>query len=160
MLTLLFSTTGGPVARFIQLFTWSDFSHVDAVLPDGSLLGARAQGGVRIRTATYLGTAKTARFHVALSEAQTAAVWTFLRAQIGKPYDFTAILGLLARRDWQNEDKWFCSELIAAACAAAGSPLVRELQDRITPRDLLISPRILPDETDGAAVALKECADA
>jgi hypothetical protein len=33
---------------------------------------------------------------------------TFLRAQIGKPYDFEAIVGIVAQRDWQN-DKAGCA---------------------------------------------------
>ena len=159
-MTLLFSTTRGPVSGLIRFFTWSDFSHVDAVLPDGTLLGARA-GGVKIRPADYLGSAKTARFHVDLTPEQEAAAWAFLRNQIGKRYDFTAIIGFLFRRDWQRDGAWFCSELIAAACAlAAKFPLVRETKGRVTPRDLLISPWVLPDVTDDMAIALKEAVGA
>jgi hypothetical protein len=64
----------------------------------------------------------------------------FLRSQLGKPYDKTAILAFVAARDWQEKDSWFCSELQAAALVACGwfaSPLATEF-NHITPRDLLL----------------------
>lgn len=55
------------------------------------------------------------------------------RSQIGKPYDKTAILGFVANRDWQEDDSWFCSELIAWA-AVEYLPFTPELMHRITPQ--------------------------
>jgi hypothetical protein len=39
----------------------------------------------------------------------------FAMAQVGKPYDNTAIEAFVFGRDWRQDDAWFCSEL-AAAC--------------------------------------------
>lgn len=38
-----------------------------------------------------------------------ADLW--LQAQVGKPYDWTALAGIFFRRDWSEDDSWFCSEL-------------------------------------------------
>ena len=65
------------------------------------------------------------------------AVIAAAASQIGKPYDYTAILGLGLRRDWQEEDAWFCSELVAWAFQHAGDPLFRaDCLRRVTPQHL------------------------
>jgi hypothetical protein len=48
------------------------------------------------------------------------AILGFARTQIGKPYDWTAILALLMDRDWRDSGAWFCSELVVAALEAVG----------------------------------------
>jgi len=47
-----------------------------------------------------------------------------MESQVGKPYDFGAIFGILLDRDWRDTSKWFCSELVAWACEQAGTPLL------------------------------------
>ncbi len=66
----------------------------------------------------------------------------FAHAQVGKPYDYTAIAGFLARRDWREDDSWFCSELQAAAFEAGRRPLLNPTIsiNRISPGLLELSP--------------------
>jgi uncharacterized protein YycO len=63
--------------------------------------------------------------------------------QVGKPYDFSAITGIVLNRDWHNENKWFCSELLVVAFEKAGAPILSTRPSsafwRVTPRDLLLS---------------------
>lgn len=139
MITLQFSTQRNVFAGLVKWFTWSPYSHVDFVLPDGRLLGARFFGGVKIREPEQF--SKVERFTV---EAP-AEVLDLAGSQIGQPYDWTGILGILARSNWQDSRGWFCSELIAWAFHAAGHPLLRSHKmHRITPRDLLLSPLLKP----------------
>jgi len=117
-------------------------SHVEAVMPDGSLLGAHADGGVQARPAGYDQATLTHELYVDLpaTTPQDAAFHDFLRHQVGKPYDITAIAALVAERDWTETDSWFCSELQAAALRACGwfaSDLATRFA-KITPRDLLL----------------------
>lgn len=44
----------------------------------------------------------------------------FARAQVGKPYDYLAAFGVPWRTSWDDEGKWYCSELLEAALAAGG----------------------------------------
>lgn len=44
----------------------------------------------------------------------------FVRSQIGKPYDNKGALGISVERNWQDDDSWFCFELVAAALHYAG----------------------------------------
>ena len=140
MITLQFSAQKKPGSWLIQKATWSPFSHVDFVLNNGKLLGARGVGGVQIRQAQHFDT--VARFNIDAPET----VLDLAKSQIGKPYDWAAIMGMVARHDWQDKNAWFCSELIAWCFQQAGFPLLRSQQlQRITPRDLLLSPYLTPN---------------
>lgn len=63
----------------------------------------------------------------------------FALAQIGKPYDWTAIAGVLMRRDWHEEDSWYCSEL-GAATVESWIPVFAKF-NRVTPERLLLGMR-------------------
>lgn len=124
----------------------ADFSHVDTVLPDGKLLGARsdvvgaAPAGVQIRDPGYVGKCRTFRVSLPCSDEMSSAYHGFLWAQIGKPYDHTAIMAFVAGRNWQDPDAWFCSELKAGAMLSAGFfpyPLAAPA-NKISPPDLLL----------------------
>jgi uncharacterized protein YycO len=115
------------------------FSHVDVVLADGTLLGAREQGGVAIRPHDYFGSSATLRIDVPATDEEYSKFWDFVDQQIGKPYDTKAILAFVTGRDWRDPNAWFCSELVAAALEAAG--IVNTLAapaNKITPPDLVL----------------------
>jgi len=62
----------------------------------------------------------------------------FLLLQIGKDYDISALFGIFLHRDWQKDNKWFCSELLAKSIIESGSPFIpSKYLNRITPQDLL-----------------------
>lgn len=109
----------------ISWFSSGHFSHVDIVLPDGRLLGARSDNadgikGVAIRRADYEVWNKRVVFTLNVSQSQAALAYSFATAQIGKPYDHTAILAFMVDRDWRSPDSWFCSELVMATLENAG----------------------------------------
>jgi hypothetical protein len=135
MITLQFSTTSSWSSQLIRWATWSPYSHVDLVLPGGWLFGATAAQGVSIRPPVVERGLR--RFEV---DAPASVLEAGL-SQRGRPYDWRGIFGWGLRRNWQDQDAWFCSEFIAWCFEQAGCPLLRA-QDlwRITPRDLLLSP--------------------
>ena len=147
---LQFITSDSFVSRAIRAVTWSQFSHVDLVVPSAiyypsngampdMLLGAQADG-VKLRPRNYCKMTKCALVYANVTIEQSRTIYDFAMAQIGKPYDYTALMGNLLHRDWQEDDSWFCSELVAAAFAHAGVPLLRGNHSRITPGMLLQSP--------------------
>lgn len=149
MVALRFVSHPGPfdwACRLAQYWFWA--SHVDAVMPDGSYISARFDDGVQRRQADYDagGFSKQLVVPLSLSEAQESALIAFLIDQIGKPYDWTGIAGFYSTRDWQEDDSWFCSELIAAGLAASGVfPQQMAVKfSRITPRDLMLLTSVLP----------------
>lgn len=138
IIALRFITSDSFVSRAIRHITWSEFSHVDLVVREG-LLGAQADG-VKIRPDNYCKVTKVQVVTVDVPDMVAGKVLLFCKSQIGKPYDYTALLGNLVHRDWQEQDSWFCSELIAAAFEQAGLPLLSKQTNRITPGMLLASP--------------------
>lgn len=127
----------------IRWGTRSDWSHVDAVLPNGDLLGARIDGGVQIRKPGYANFKKTVQYSVKTPAADK--FYEILQTQVGKPYDWRAIAAFaFGNRDWREQDSWFCSELQIWAAEQAGffpQDLMIEV-NRLSPRDhlLLFSP--------------------
>jgi hypothetical protein len=130
--------------RIIKWGTMSDIDHVQFVLPDGHRLGASFGTGVAILPPPAPG--DVVRRYVLDAPA---TVLDFALAQIGKPYDLGAVLAIALRvtcdRNWRRPDKWFCSELVAAACEAGGRALL-DAHDLtvITPRDVALSPLLIP----------------
>jgi hypothetical protein len=138
---VLFTRRHHPGSLAIRAFTWSAWSHVDLLdtssgLPE--LIGAVAPAGVVVGPLAYRLQMASRAALVEFGVPSAAAVITAARSQVGKPYDWRGVAGLVTReRDWQGEEDWFCSELIAWALAQGGAPLFREdLVGRITPQHL------------------------
>ncbi len=145
MITLQFVTEANIGSWAIRLGTHSDFSHVDVVMSDGRLLGARsdtAMPGVAIRKPDYAVFTRVQRVLLPVSFAdawhEETPFYNFLRAQLGKPYDWKSIVGFVINRDWRETDSWFCSELVIAALETAGIVKVATTANRITPNDAFL----------------------
>lgn len=132
-----------------QVIEWYDhgrFAHVDVVLPSGKLLGARSEvigdvpAGVQVRPASYLSnTVSTLKVNLECTDEVSNRFYQFVSEQIGKPYDWEAIVGFVAGRQWMQPDSWFCSELVAAGLVQSG--FVHQLSapaNKIAPDDLLL----------------------
>lgn len=147
-IVIRFVTCSDPISAIIrrgELGFWA--SHVEALTPDGFLLGAHADGGVARRPRDYDVGQWTLELLVAVpaSADQQAAFWAFLAAQLGKPYDANAIKALaagelsgMATLADNAGAAWICSALIAGALKAAGLVLATPSTLRLTtPRDVL-----------------------
>jgi len=145
VITIRFVAENDLVSRGIRLAEYGFWAtHVETLMPDGTLLGAHASGGVQARPNDYNKGRFSRQLFVPIpaTPEQTDAFHTFLRAQIGKPYDFEAIVGIVAQRDWRDDKAWMCSELVAAGLCQDKvgifpSHLATEF-NHVTPRDLLL----------------------
>ncbi|MDE2104468.1 MAG: hypothetical protein KGL39_44950 [Patescibacteria group bacterium] len=140
MIALRFIDDANPFSEAIKLFERGWCAHVDAVMPGGSFLGARLDGGVASRPADYIVPTREQYVHLAATPQQESDFYAFLNSQLGKPYDTTAIAAFAVERDWRTPDSWFCSELQARALEICGffpKPLASPANE-ITPRDLLL----------------------
>lgn len=146
-ISLLFSTSGHPMSAVIRLGTWSDWSHV-AIIDGDDVIEATAPAGVRRLPVVQAIAHATQAVIVELPCRDPRAVIAAAASQIGKPYDWTAVLGLGLRRNWQEDDAWFCSELVAWAFQRAGEPLFRaEVLRRVTPQHLwMLAPSLPPPD--------------
>ncbi len=154
MITLQFSASDDCESRAIRWLTFSWASQVDVVFADDVLVGALPGRGVCLHSPPAGNYRRVERYNVLVP---SPPIYRFLRRQLGKPFDWTAMFGV-PRRDWRKANAWFSSELVAAAFEQAGAPLLsapatRGLR-RITPRDLLLSPRLRPAPLSSARIAV------
>lgn len=137
---LMFSTTRSPFSALIRAVTWSRWSHV--ALVDGQyVIEAAALEGVRQALTRDVIKRSAQHCLVDIPARNPGAVIEAARSQLGKPYDWRGIVGLGMHRNWQEEDSWFCSELVAWAAAEAGETWFRpEALRRVTPQHLWMLP--------------------
>jgi uncharacterized protein YycO len=140
MITLQFVCEDAISSKIIAWFGSGHFSHVDAVLDSGDLLGARSDkvggkpAGVQIRPPDYAIFKTRAIMKIQASHLQSYRFYEFLNSQVGKPYDETAIWAFFTDRNWREPDSWICSELQAAAGEASGVlPKLALTPNKITP---------------------------
>jgi len=137
---LLYSRSRHISSAGIRLATWGEFSHVAQVVDD-QVVEAVWKPGVRpdlLRNAI----ARASRWAIVEYEHKNPeGMINAVRSQIGKPYDKTGALGLGVHRDWQDDDAWWCSELVAWAAQQAGDPwFMPQASHRITPQHLWMRP--------------------
>lgn len=147
MLQLQFVMGTGLTSRIIEYFGHGvSVSHVDTVMPDGRLLGARndkignVPAGVQLRDPSYTGTEAVLRINIAMPGDMMQDYLNFITEQLGKPYDKLGIVSFFLGRNWDDLDSWFCSELVAAGLVKCGYfkyPLATP-SNKITPPDLLL----------------------
>ncbi len=133
-----FSTETNIASKVCHYYDHVWCSHVDAVMPNGGLLGAKLLGGVKIRP--NVGFHKTLLVELPTTVEIYDGFYSFLRHQLGKPYDLGSIFAFMTNRDLKDDDSWFCSELIVVALAKSGYlpyPLFAKY-NKITPQDLMI----------------------
>jgi uncharacterized protein YycO len=124
-IVLQFVEGSGLGSGLIKYYGHGDYSHVDAVLPDGTLLGARndmlgnVPAGVQIRPADYVGKSKVLRLVLPATDEQAGAFYEFMWEQIGKPYNKMGILAFVVNANWSSVGSWFCSQLVTAALQEA-----------------------------------------
>ena len=139
MIVLQFVSGEGIESEAIEAYSHGVVSHVDAVMPDGKLLGARLEGGVQIREPDYEKFDRIVRVQVPTLPTVVDDFYDWLKTQIGKPYDIAAIAAFGFGRNWREDGTWYCAELIAAGLERHyfPYPLVSPT-NRITPADLLL----------------------
>lgn len=110
---VIFARNKKPLSLLIRLFTWSRWSHCGTI--DGEFV-IESKGGVGV-VATPLDEFKSRYTDYALADLPVCDNVTDAkhraRAELGKPYDHTAIFGILFRTGWNSDDSWFCSEHVA-----------------------------------------------
>lgn len=138
MIEVFFSDSDQFAAKMIRSVTWSEYSHVGFYdRQNGTVIDSRfKRKGVTEYSFDDLKKEypiiKLRSFPNVPREALDIA-----RGQIGKPYDWTALAGIQFHRNWQDDKKWFCSELIAWVCQQAGASIIFKESWRVTPQDVL-----------------------
>lgn len=129
------------ISRAIQLRTWGEYSHT-AVLVEDEVIEAWHRGGVQRNKIWNIPHTDGTEIDVyALRPSLNEKTFVrLLSEEVGKGYDFQAILGFLGRKDLSNPDRWFCSELVFAMAARAGCLLLNAPAYKVDPNLLSYSP--------------------
>lgn len=143
MIRLLFTRQPTIWSHAIRHAQRSPYSHVTLLLPDGGYDARFWRGVARYPLSTIWAwlESECSGYTVGIvQDADHERAHRFCRSQVGKPYDWKAVLGIGLHRDWRDDAAWFCSELVAAALEYAGIEPVAKDASRVTPDDLLRSP--------------------
>lgn len=141
---LLFARSHWPGSYLIRWLTFSQWSHVAVISPDGTEAIEATWPRVRRTTPAAIIAAHSAHEWRQIDVPDEAAAWAFAEAQIGKLYDLGGIVALpFQRRDWQSAWRWFCSELAAGVIHAGGLALFSDAS-RVTPEVICLASRPLP----------------
>jgi len=139
MMKLLFTRRRHIGSWFIRFVTWSEYSHVDIVLHDQFLIGAIAPDGVVLHNIDDRLAMASKALVMELPVQSFDDAKNFALSQVGKRYDWWGVIGIGLKRNWQDDDKWSCAELAAAAAKHAGQkPFDSKFYHRITPQHLLM----------------------
>jgi uncharacterized protein YycO len=122
---LLFTTTRSIPSALIRAIDGGAASHCGIELPSGAVVDSSwAGGGVAQQSrAEFLAADRVLIADVPLHLPDQAQAERWLIAQLGKGYDYTALVGWAFWRDWNDAGSWYCSELAIAAAVAGGRRL-------------------------------------
>jgi hypothetical protein len=145
MIRLQFVLGAGLSSRLIAWYGqgYGGYSHVDAIISNGKLLGARSDNigggaGVLARPPDYERWKRRCVVSVKATDKQARDWEKFLLSQLGKPYDKTDILGLIIGKPIMSAGHWICSALQTAALHASGIfPAMPEVPQQVPPNMLL-----------------------
>lgn len=134
MVRVIFSRRHHPGSVGLRLFMWSPWSHC-GIIDGDNVIQATTSHGVCITPMAEF-TLLASEWSIVEFEADEVATIKAARNQLYKPYDWKGCAGIFFHREWNEDDAWFCSELVAWALEQGGLKLFREDARRITPQHL------------------------
>lgn len=150
MLQIALHRCTGIVSRLIRWQQRGEWSHASVILRSGAVIESREFIGVR--QLPKLAPAKgeiIQVFNVECTDEQADAIESFLKSQVGKPYDWPMVFGFVSRSSKEGQEsggKWFCSELAFAAFQRGGIDLLARIDPwEVSPPHLSYSPLITSD---------------
>ncbi len=141
----------GAVSKAIQWQQRCECSHISIVDNDDRLIEAREWRGVvaeRSLAEARKDTRVDVLFVLVTPEMHREAL-SWARTQLGKQYDYAAILRFVTRKQSERTDngKWFCSEYAFVASQKAGVTLLKRVDPvNVSPGHFILSP-YLTEET-------------
>ena len=136
-IAVVFSRAHNLGSLGLRTAMWSPWSHCGLVMDD-VIVEATARYGVRrIGLQSMMEYASRTEI-IFLPCVDPVVAYAAAESQIGKPYDWGMVVGHPFRQDWEDTNKWSCSELVAWAIQEGGTELFRTKAGRITPYHLYL----------------------
>jgi hypothetical protein len=105
--------------------TCSEICHVDIMLPDGSLVGAHAGDGIKVRPAGYEAWGLRIRVSLDVPDAKAEALFSYAESMVGTAYDLKDILGIALGDSRLHHDGQMICSWFAAVASDEKSRIVR-----------------------------------
>jgi len=129
---------------FIKFFTWSKYSHVSVLFENGNEYEAWQKGGVQIVPIFGMNHKKGTvidLYKLKTTDEEEQKAELFALSQLGKKYDYWAILGFMIRKNIHEKKALVCSEYVFSICLSIGKVLLNNLKAyQVSPRDITTSP--------------------
>lgn len=145
---ILFGCSTKIGGKLIRGWTWSNWSHTALLFDEPSVVttpeiyeAVAFKGVVQTTLDKFLARYRyVASVDVELTEEQYRLLKDKAASQLGKGYDWFAILGVVFKRDWHRADRWICSEYVPWAFEEVGAPIIRTDKNlnRVVPEHLWI----------------------
>lgn len=143
----------GLISTIIRAVTRSPYSHAGLVYTFEKRVYCIESVGTGVRIILLSELVKRYHggidyFEVDVSARQRRRAVSFGFQQLGKFYDKLGLIRFAAALLWDKkavsarDDRWFCSELVAAAYELQGAPLTTQGDAYTSPSDLAMSPRV------------------
>jgi len=143
-ITFQFVHGTGLGSRLIEWKGDSEVSHVNVVTPDGQLLGALLNGGVKVRPRDYEKFALQILVTIPVSDEQYDAFWKDAESHIGEQYDCAGIVGIALGTNIKDAGEDFCSEWPCKSLTAAGIVRIAKDPSKIDPETLRLLVTAIP----------------
>lgn len=133
---ILLSRNHMPLSYLIRGVSWSEWSHCGVLLPDNTVVEAKPIYGVVRRPIEHFVHDSSHYVQLTVECPYDSRGHEFALAQVGKGYDYRGALGIAFHRIWDEDDVWWCSELLEAVIQKAGRQRFRDpsIVKRITPQ--------------------------
>ena len=136
--------SGGFGGRFIKWFCIGSYSHVSFVFNlNGKPIEIEAIQGKGVVKHHPTEGKEFDEFVVPLSDEQIKALWDLANAQVGMGYDWLGCWSFVRKKNRNNPNKMFCSELVAGDLKTIGYTLSRREPWRESPSTVCESLRLL-----------------
>lgn len=133
---ILVASSNSIGSILIKLFTFSSWSHTAVMFDEHTVIDSIFKCGVRRITLSEFKHEYPKVYEIDVDIPDEYASKDFALRQLGKKYDFTAILGIIFRnRKWEEDDKWFCAELTETICVKGGLRRMRTEASSVLPRE-------------------------
>lgn len=130
---LIFGAAPTIGSLLIRTLTFSQWSHVGIVVGD-DVIEARFPKVRKTTLAEFQAHYPRNAFGTLEMNNELVAE-SYVRSRVGKWYDLGGLLAIPFQRDWQNNDRDFCSELPVTAGQFVGNKYFRDAH-RVTPEML------------------------
>lgn len=129
MLVIFGRNRGDLLSNALAKLGGSEWSHVGIIDRDGvTVIESIIPAGV-VKTHINDFKSRYTETHIATVPVKAGVdAYKLARSQLGKPYDFRALLSMLGTRDWEDPNAWVCSELVAHCTGLFRSDVVSKIK--------------------------------